>query len=340
MLNLQALKLATFISNMQIINYPLTGYQKEDYYHLYDKVIETLKNNSDVKCICTFGGVNQPGISDIDLLVTFKKDSSFSGDIISNLSAKEKSLFTHGIMALSEQHWFQNKAYALWDNQKVIFGEQPDGEEILVGPVELIALKKQTALEFLFANYIDLTLQNEYNIIKLRDLLQHTKGLSYDLNYLNLSNTPIDMFIMQAKEWIANWHQQQPNDEEIKKWFKEFYKSYTAFIQSIFESNKIYFPTSVNRNFSKNISLKESTTINHKRSGILLPSFIAPLGQKRALKLLNKLNKFEFSMPTTHIAENSILEERIRFFKEMKMYNQHHFPNLGLLTTSLMSKLV
>ena len=65
---------------MQIINYPLAGYNKEDYYHLYDKVVDSLKNNSDVKCICTFGGVNQPGISDIDLLITFKKDSTFSGD--------------------------------------------------------------------------------------------------------------------------------------------------------------------------------------------------------------------------------------------------------------------
>ena len=55
---------------------------------------------------------------------------------------------------------------------------------------------------------------------------------------------------------------------------------------------------------------------------------------------MNKLNSFEFSLPDTDIAENSILEKRIQFFKEMKMYNQLHFPKLGLLTTSLMSKLV
>lgn len=58
---------------MQIINYPLIGYRKEDYYQLYDKIVESLKHNDNVKCICTFGGVNQPGISDIDLLITFKK---------------------------------------------------------------------------------------------------------------------------------------------------------------------------------------------------------------------------------------------------------------------------
>jgi len=325
---------------MQIINYPLTGYQKEDYYQIYDKVVESLKNNSDVKCICTFGGVNQPGISDIDLLITFKKDSHFGSDIISNLNEKERALFTHGVMALSEQHWFQNKAYAMWDNQKIILGEQPEGNNILVSNEELLALKKQTALEFLFTNYIDLTLQKEYGVIKLRDLLQHTKGITYDLNYLNLSNTSIDKYIANAKEWIANWHIKQPGDKEIEKWFNAFYKSYSDFIKSIFEADKIYLPASVNRNFSKNIVLKSSKTISHKRSGVLLPSFIAPIGQKRYLKVMNKLNSFEFSLPDTDIAENSILEKRIQFFKEMKMYNQLHFPKLGLLTTSLMSKLV
>lgn len=325
---------------MQIINYPLTGYHKDDYFHLYDKIVSSLKNNTDVKCICSFGGVNQPGISDIDLLIAFKNGSFFSGDIISNLTAREKSLFTHGIMALSEHHWFQNKAYAMWDNQKLLAGEEPIGEEIQVYENEITILKKQTALEFLYTNYIDLTLQNEYGIIKLRDLLQHTKGIIYDLNYLNLTNTPINKFITQATEWISNWHLQQPKDEELIQWFKAFYKAYSEFIQLIFSTDKIYLPLSVKRKFSKNISLKEATVVKYKRSGLVLPSVIAPIGQKRVLKLLNKLNKFEFSISTTNIAENSILEKRIQFFKEMKMYNQIHFPKLGLLTTSLMSKLV
>jgi hypothetical protein len=325
---------------MRIINYPLAGYKKDDYFHLYDKVVDLLKNNSDVKCICTFGGVNQPGISDIDLLITFKKDSSFNSNIISNLSYKERALFTHGVMALSEQHWFQNKSYSMWDNQKLLVGEEPTGENISVSESELIAIKKQTGLEFLFTNYIDLTLQYEYGIIKLRDLLQHTKGITYDLNYLNLIDTPIDSFINQAKEWISNWHLKQPGDEEIKKWFKEFYKTYSDFIDSILKSNKIFLPTTVKRNFSKNILLKESTVMNYNRSGILLPTVFAPIGQKRVVKLLNKLNKFEFSIPATDVAENIILEKRIEFFKEMKTYNQKHFPKLALLTSSLMSKLV
>jgi hypothetical protein len=45
-------------------------------------------------------------------------------------------------------------------------------------------------------------------------------------------------------------------------------------------------------------------------------------------------------MPSTNRPENFILEKRIAFFSEMKKYNQQHFPKLGLLTTSLMSKLV
>jgi hypothetical protein len=325
---------------MQIINYPLTGYHKEDYYHLYDKVIETLKNNSDVKCICTFGGVNQPGISDIDLLITFKKDSHFNGDIISDLSAKEKSLFTHGIMALSEQHWFQNKAYALWDNQKIIFGTEPIGNIIKMNDDELRIIKKETALEFFYTNYIDLTLQKEYGIIKLRDTLQHTKGLIYDLDYLNISNSPIDNYISKAKGWIDNWHISQPTNSEIIIWFIKFYDAYSLFLIELFKYNRIFLSDRLTRLFAKNILLTNSDTISYKRKGIKTPSILYPILQKRTLKISNKLNKFEFFMPSTNQPENFILEKRIAFFSEMKKYNQQHFPKLGLLTTSLMSKLV
>jgi len=325
---------------MQIINYPLTGYHKEDYYHLYDKVIETLKNNSDVKCICTFGGVNQPGISDIDLLITFKKDSRFNEDIISDLSAKEKSLFTHGIMALSEQHWFQNKAYALWDNQKIIFGTEPIGNIIKMNDDELRIIKKETALEFFYTNYIDLTLQKEYGIIKLRDTLQHTKGLVYDLDYLNISNSPIDNYISKAKGWIDNWHISQPTNSEIIIWFIKFYDAYSLFLIEIFKHNRIFLSDRLTRLFAKNILLTNSDTISYKRKGIKAPSILYPILQKRTLKISNKLNKFEFLIPSTNRPENFILEKRIAFFSEMKKYNQQHFPKLGLLTTSLMSKLV
>ncbi len=325
---------------MQIINYPLTGYQKEDYYHLYDKVIESLKNNSDIKCICTFGGVNQPGISDIDLLITFKKDSRFNGDIISDLSAKEKPLFTHGIMALSEQHWFQNKAYALWDNQKIIFGTEPIGNIIKMNDDELRIIKKETALEFFYTNYIDLTLQKEYGIIKLRDTLQHTKGLVYDLDYLNISNSPIDNYISKAKGWIDNWHISQPTNSEIIIWFIKFYDAYSLFLIEIFKHNRIFLSDKLTRLFAKNILLTNSDTISYKRKGIKTPSILYPILQKRTLKISNKLNKFEFFIPSTNRPENFILEKRIAFFSEMKKYNQQHFPKLGLLTTSLMSKLV
>lgn len=325
---------------MQIINYPLAGYHKDDYFQLYEKVVAALKNNSDIKCICTFGGVNQPGISDIDLLITIKQGATFKGDIISELTSKEKVLFTHGVMALSEQHWFQNKAYALWDNQQLLSGEAPSGDEIVINETEINALKKQTALEFLFTNYIDLTLQKEYNLIKLRDLLQHTKGITYDLNYLNLSNTPIDSFVLQAKDWITNWHLSQPKEKEIKLWFKQFYLSYEELICQLFKQHSIYLHDHLNLNFSKNIKLQNQPSISYIRNGNNLPGFMMLLMQKKAVKLLNKTNSFVFNVPLTNNAENSILEKRLQFFREMKTYNQKHFPNLGLLTTSLMSKIV
>ncbi|MFM7016005.1 MAG: hypothetical protein ACKOX3_06720 [Bacteroidota bacterium] len=325
---------------MNIINYPLNNYTKEDYYSLYNRVVDTFSNNNSVLNICTFGGVNQPGISDIDLLITFKKDSYFNGNVIGDLSKKEALLFTHGVIALAEQHWYKNKSYALWDNQKIILGDAPVGDEIILDNEQMRILKKQTALEFLLTNYIDLTLQKEYKTIKLRDLLQHTKGISYDLDYLAITNSPIDQYITTAKDWIANWHHSQPSNHEIKIWFNNFYKNYEAFMFDLFNENKLYLPIADSYHFSKNISLINKSELVFSRNGYALPSFLINIFQKKAVKFLNKTNHFEFGAPLTNNAENSILEERIFFFKEMKKYNKIHFPNLGLLTTSLMSKLV
>jgi hypothetical protein len=325
---------------MQIINYPKTDYCREDYFNLYDKVVDMLRKNDDVKCICTFGGVNQPGISDIDLLITFKNGATYHDSIIENLSDKEKALFTHGIMALSEEHWFKNKAYALWDNQKIIFGDAPSGNTIELSEEELRIIKKETALEFLFTNYIDLTLQKEYGIIKLRDTLQHTKGLVYDLDYLNIENSPIDNYISKAKEWISNWHKSKPADKEITIWFNQFYEAYSLFLTELFKENRIYLSESLTRKFAKNITLIDANSISYSRKGIKVSSLLYPILQKRTLKISNKLNSFEFYIPSTNQPENIILDKRIAFFSEMKKYNQLHFPKLGLLTTSLMSKLV
>jgi len=325
--------------NLKIIKRPIE-YSTSEYQQVYDIVVNHYRDNENIKCICTFGNINKPGISDIDLLIVFKDQYKCDDKLLNIIPDHLHYLFTHGVMALNEKHWDSNRKYALWDNQKTIFGTEPISEEKTVSDEAKQALKIQTAIEFLVVNYIDLKLQKENRTIKLRDLLQHTKGLVYDLEYLNISDKTISDYILKVKKWIHNWFLQIPSDQEIINWFTEFERDYELFLKEILKKYPVYLHESHNYQFSKSIKLISSTQLNYSRKGINAPAGLSTFLGKTYTKVQNKLNSYTFEFPITNKANHSILKERIEFFKEMKAYNSEHFPHFASLTTSLMSKLV
>jgi hypothetical protein len=274
------------------------------------------------------------------LLIVFKDNTTCDDKILNIIPDHLHYLFTHGVMALNERHWNANRKYALWDNQKTIYGTEPDIEPDIIDENAKKALKIQTAIEFLVVNYIDLKLQTENKTIKLRDLLQHTKGLVYDLEYLNITNSKISSYISKAKKWISNWFLQIPTDHEINKWFIEFESEYEIFMQDTLKQFPLYLPESKHYQFSKSIKLAPSPKLAYSRKGINAPAGLSTFLGKTYSKVQNKLNTYTIEVPIVNHASHKILEERVQFFKEMKSYNNEHFPNFASLTTSLMSKLV
>ncbi len=326
-------------AKLNIIKRPVE-YSKDEYQQVFDIVVNHYKNNDGVQCICSFGNVNKPGISDIDLLIVFKEGYICNDKILNIIPDHLHYLFTHGVMALSEKHWNENRKYALWDNQKTIYGNEPIqlGEQITES--EKQAIKTQTAIEFLIVNYIDLKLQIENKTIKIRDLLQHTKGLVYDLEYLNLKETRIDPYITKIKKMISNWFLQTPSDIELINWFTGFEKEYELFMREIIVKHQLFLPENKSYQFSKSIKLIKGDTLNYTRKGINAPAGISKFIGKTYSKIQNKLNSYTFEIPITHEASSDILNKRVEFFREMKAYNTEHFPQFASLTTSLMSKLV
>ena len=326
-------------TKLNIIKRPIE-YSTAEYHQVYDFVVNHYRNNEKVKCICTFGNINKPGISDIDLLVVFKDQTSCDDKILNIIPDHLHYLFTHGVMALNEKHWSANRKYALWDNQKTIYGTEPETENEIIEESAKQSLKIQTAIEFLVVNYIDLKLQSENKTIKLRDLLQHTKGLVYDLEYLNITNSKIIPYVTKVKKWISNWFLQIPADQEINNWFTEFEREYEIFLQETLTQFPLYLPEAKNYQFSKSIKLVPSKNLAYSRKGINAPSGLSTFLGKTYSKVQNKLNTYTIEVPIVNQPSDKILEERVQFFKEMKSYNNEHFPNFASLTTSLMSKLV
>jgi predicted nucleotidyltransferase len=326
-------------NHYRIINRPIAA-SLEDYQQVFDIIYNELHKSNTIKCIGTFGNINKPGISDIDIIVIFKSGTSYNKNLLSLLPEKLKHLFTHGVMALNEDHYYQNSKYTLWDNFKLFSGELPSKQNNDIDTSSIQAIKSQTALEFMISNYIDLKIQKSYGIIKLRDLLQHTKGLKYDLIYLNIKESKLTNYIDDVQSWISNWFYQIPNDLEIKRWFNQFESDYEEILNNILLNHKLYLPKMNTYNYSKNNKFQYGEKLNFYRSGILMPNFSSLLPDKKYIRLQNRLNKFTFEFPFETENTPQILKERIRFFSEMKEYNNVNYPKFASLITGLISKIV
>lgn len=325
--------------SLRFINRPVFV-PKELYAEANDFLIKYFNDTPSVLAVYQFGNITSPGISDIDLLLVFKDGEKCLLTGFEKLPVQYKYLFTHGIMALSEKHFYQNHHFTLWSdyiflggkNIAANFKEEKTAEEIKV-------LKIQTALEFLVANYIDLKVQLTYGIIKLRSFLQHMKGIIYDLEFLGVTNGKVyDQFI-ELQHWIKNWFELKPNDQQITEWIEKFDSSYEAFVKEMFHHYQLYLPAMNNYYMARNSTLFNGNEVNYKHNGIVLPKQLSILGKKYS-NLQNRFNRFEFYFPIVNDHPVSIVKERFQFLQEMKKYNREYLPNFMTITTSITSKII
>lgn len=311
---------------------------------LYDDatqwMIKQISGYEGAKSFYRFGNITVPGISDLDLLVVFENNEHCDKNGFEGLPEAFKPLFTHRIMAVSEDHFYKNNHYTLWSDHILLWGEDLEKDKHdFKSEQDLKALKVQTAIEFLIANYIDLKIQLTYKTINLRSLLQHMKGIIYDLDYLGIDSGHVMNQLRELKHVIQLWFTQTPSDKALNIWITEFDRAYDEFCYDIFMRHPMYLPQMNEYKVARNVVLSKAETLSFKHKGTLLPSFLTRMG-KKITRLQNRFNSFEFTMPLTHVSSLPIIEERFAFLKEMKLYNKKYLPEFMTITTSITSKII
>ncbi len=325
--------------NLCFTNRPV-AVSRELYSEANGFLIDYFSNIPNIVSIYQFGNITSPGISDIDMLIVVKEGEKCLLNGFENLPDQYKYLFTHGMMALNEKHFHQNHHFTLWSDYIFLSGNdiaKDFKEEKTL--VEIEALKIQTALEFLVANYIDLKVQLTYGIIKLRSFLQHMKGILYDLEFLGVNNGELYDHLKELKKWITNWFDLNPSDEQIIEWIHHFDKLYTDFVDKIFSDCQLYLPNQEKYSISRNALLINADKVSYKHSGVVLPNQLSIVGKKYS-NLQNRFNDFEFHFPLVHDHDVQIVKDRFTFLQEMKSYNREFLPNFMTITTSITSKLI
>ncbi len=328
------------MKQLKFINRPVKSI-RESYLEAISIISNDLIKNEGVKAIYQFGNITTPGISDIDLLVVAKDNFIIDLNGFENLPSKYKNLFTHGILGVSESFYERNNYYNVWSENHLIAGQELKKENAQEKTIEdEIALKHQIAIEYLVINYIDLKIQIEYGVVKLRSLLQHLKGIKYDLEFLNIKDCALNPLLEKITHWIKNWFEETPSDKVLSEFIHLFDKTNEDFLIEIFSKESLYLPETSNYRISKKINLVNNPNLQYSREGILVPLFFNQLFGNKFIKLQNKFNSFEFQLPITHTSNIEILKERFLFLKEMKKYNIQYLPNFSPLISSITAKII
>ena len=306
----------------------------ETYHQAVDFLLNRIIKINGVVAVYQFGNITTPGISDIDLLVIFKDNIFLDFNAFDNYPLKFRKLFTHDLDAMALSFCKRTSRYASWNNIQCLWGQDGLlGHFETASEEEIRQLKIQIALEYLVTNYVDLTVQLTYDIIKLRAFFQHLKGLHYDLEYLGYNSGNIYEKIQILRGWIKDWFIKVPSEKEISNWAKCFYDEYFIFLKSVFSHYKLYVPKKDKYVYSRNITFHPGKDINYKHSGIILPALLSKFAKKKIYNLQHRFNNFKFNIPIQHQHNFKIIEERSVYFEELKKYNKIHFPNFGTLNT-------
>lgn len=316
----------------------LTAYPRSVAVSSYDLAIQRmvgkLRQQDGVLSIFQIGNTNNPGISDIDMLVVFEDGVKCNLNPLEGLSKTDRYLFSHSLYGISKTSFSEAHRYTFFHNYNLLWGEELLlGESDLSGE-EIQVLKTQTALEYLIKMFVSSTVELTYGIVKVRGLLMHAKALSYDLEFLNVSAGRLFDLIQTIILWRDHWFEKKPDKQMVTRWIQEFYAELTALLEATLQTIEFYLPDWANLRIARNVMIVPSEKFGYTHKGITLPAILGGLGRKY-FNVQHRFNTFGFQIPITASEIPDRLLERFSFMKNMKRENNRHLSYFMPLAFSL-----
>lgn len=307
------------------------------YENTVDKIVSFLKKDKAVQSIYRLGNVNHPGISDLDIIAVFKNESSTSINPDDFFDTTERYLVTHDLAGASEDYFKKILPYTFWDNLNCIWGEDHLSSTSVQG-MKLEneeVYKEQIGLEFLIKNFLDITVQRKYGVIKLRSLLQEIKGVRYDLKFLRIEGQEINDLMSHFLQRLDHWFETPFDAKEFSRWLSNYYRVLKETINTLTEKGQLlWIPQENHLKYGRNVFLHKAEQLKSKTSGLFLPGALIS-GSKKKYNAHQRLNKFNVDLVFTTEDTNNVHAKRLNTFREYKQHNDKHYPHFGVLTSSL-----
>ncbi len=333
-----ALKASFFMLEMtrsyRLVEYP-SPVSRAAYDDAIDRMAERLVSLEGVAAVYQVGGVSEPGISDIDMVVVFEDGVKCSFDPRENLTSSERYLFVHSLYGTSTHHFENSQKTSFFHNYRLLSGRDCRSTPDSLPAESVRQLKRQIAIEYMLRMFINLAIQSEFGVVKVRSTLLQAKAISYDLEFLSVSSGRLPEIVGNVLELRREWFNNPSAAKEFTTFVREFASSLSQFLSAALAAEEFYLPAGrVRVARSVNLNSNEGVELSYGRSGILLPGFCVRLGP-RYYSLQNRLNRFEFTVRASTSQVPAEIDGRFRSIREMTGYNRKMLPHFAPLASSL-----
>ncbi len=156
-------------------------FASERYRNTAKKISGYFSNIPQVLSIYQMGNISVPGISDLDILTVIKDRSTIPHfDVSKILNEREKYTLMHGIFVGTETFWRHRHFFYIYDNLKLLEGEDFVEPAIDLSPEFRELLLKRFAIQHIIKVYVSISAQLSVYSLKVRPLLCELHALRYD----------------------------------------------------------------------------------------------------------------------------------------------------------------
>lgn len=314
---------------LKFIDYP-KEISISDYETLTEKIVEKMLANDAVLSLYQMGSIKHPGISDLDIICVFKNNSKCLDNFRGNLNFNEKNILTHGIFGIEHVDLKTAMSFNLISNLKYLGGKDLGFNKTIIFNKQI---KKQIALEYLIKMLITLEAQIKFKIVKIRAFLLLAKAIEFDLQLLNIKDGKLYELVQKVIQFRIDWFSKKLDNKEIADLVLNFNLELKFFLEKELLISRLKLPYNSIK-LPGNFKIVKHTNLEIIHKGFVLPTFFSPIG-KKYINLQNRFNSFEFRVPYDILEENSIHDNRFKFFKRMVKKNKLNFPFFIPLTSSL-----
>ncbi len=296
----------------------------ELYIQNIEKMVLFLSENKAVKSIYQLGSIADPGISDIDILVIFHKGRGLPEEPRNILDRTGRYLFTHQLFGLQEDLLDDAMKYSLFHNFKLLYGDQNiifDSNRI---PKEV---KVQIAIEYLLKMFISMSIQKQSKIIKLRSFLLEAKAVIFDLEILDLLESPLGKMIKEILLIRGEWFDNPLLDRKIVELFLKFLDELEETIKNVIETESLMVPKIKEYELSRNIilcngSFKLINKVKFPNLSYVIPNKLL----RKYFGLINRLSPTKVLFPLKEFGEGSALSFKSKYEQNTIQKNKIYAP--------------